>query len=158
MKTKLIAFVLCGIISAACSQKSEMNIIPQPQQVTAAEGHFVLDNNVAVKGNAEFEIEYLKGKLAKAAGVQANENGKKTIEITVDPQSETKEEGYRLSVTPDRISIIASAKAGAFYGVQTLLQMMPEGIYSEEKTVGKIKIPCAEIEDYPRFGYRGADK
>ena len=43
-------------------------------------------------------------------------------------------------VTPNKISITASAKAGAFYGVQTLLQMMPEGIYSEEKSVGKIKL------------------
>ena len=155
-RLKLVALLLCGAILGACSQKAQLNIIPQPQQATVTQGYFTLDNNVTVCGNAEFEIEYLKDKLAKAAGVQTSDNGKKTIEITVDPQSNTKEEGYTLTVTPDKISIIASAKAGAFYGVQTLLQMMPEGIYSEEKTVGKIKIPCAEIEDYPRFGYRGA--
>ena len=108
MKTKLIAFVLCGIISAACSQKSEMNIIPQPQQVTVAEGCFVLDNNVTVTGNAEFEVEYLKGKLAKAAGIQTSENGKKKIEINVDPQSTSEKEGYTLTVTPNKRSITAS--------------------------------------------------
>ena len=149
-------FLVCCSLMCACTQETKLDIIPQPQQATVTKGHFTLDNNVAIKGNAEFEMEYLKDKLAKAAGVQTSENGKKIIEITIDPQSNVKEEGYTLSVTPDKISIIASAKAGAFYGVQTLLQMMPEGIYSEEKAVGKIKIPCAEIEDYPRFGYRGA--
>ena len=155
--SRLAALVLaCCSLMCSCTQETKLDIIPQPQQAAIAKGHFTLDNNVAIKGNAGFEIGYLKEKLAKAAGIQTNENGKKTIEITIDPQSNTKEEGYTLTVTPDKISIIASAKAGAFYGVQTLLQMMPEGIYSEEKTVGKIKIPCAEIEDYPRFGYRGA--
>ena len=80
-KSKLAALLLCGTIMAACTQEVQLNIIPQPQQVEVAKGYFTLNDNVEIKGNAEFEVAYLKEKLSKAAGVQTNDNGKKTIEI-----------------------------------------------------------------------------
>ena len=53
------------------------------------------------------------------------------------------EEGYRLSVAPDGVRISSSAPAGRFYALQTLRQL------------GKGRIPCMEIEDRPRFPWRG---
>ena len=51
--------------------------------------------------------------------------------------------------------ISANQPAGLFYGVQTLLQLLPKEI--ESKTVAKASwtIPAARIVDYPRFGWRG---
>ena len=78
--SRLAALVLaCCSLVCSCTQEIKLDIIPQPQQAAIAKGHFTLDNNVAIKGNAGFEIGYLKEKLAKAAGIQTNENGKKTI-------------------------------------------------------------------------------
>lgn len=54
------------------------------------------------------------------------------------------DEGYRLTVDGDGIELKAATEAGVFYGKQTLLQML-----------GNEGIPCVEIEDSPRFGYRG---
>ncbi|MGZ3751687.1 MAG: family 20 glycosylhydrolase, partial [Mucilaginibacter sp.] len=58
------------------------------------------------------------------------------------------EQGYRLTITPQQI-VVAGKGAGLFYGIQTLLQLMP----ADRKA--SISVPCAQIEDYPRFGYRG---
>src|SRR6195952_907320 len=57
-------------------------------------------------------------------------------------------EGYRLTVTPQKITI-AGKGAGLFYGIQTLIQLIPAD------DAATIKLPCVQIEDYPRFGYRG---
>lgn len=54
-------------------------------------------------------------------------------------------EGYRLSIRPEGIKIRFREQAGAFYAVQTLNQLAtPEGLF-----------PCLEIEDAPRYAYRG---
>lgn len=57
-------------------------------------------------------------------------------------------EGYRLSVTANGIKAAASDKAGAFYALKTLDQLA-----KSEK--GKTSVPCVEIEDSPRYPWRG---
>jgi len=57
-------------------------------------------------------------------------------------------EGYRLSVTPDGISVKSADDAGAFYARQTLFQLAVHG-------GGSVVYPCVEIEDFPAFRWRG---
>jgi hexosaminidase len=66
--------------------------------------------------------------------------------ITLAPQERIPAQGYRLSITPGRIHLIAGDAAGAFYGVMTLTQILrqSEGI-----------VPAGEIEDHPDFPSRG---
>ena len=141
-----------------CAQKNSVDIIPLPQQMTVNSGSFTLDNNVSIAGNSQFEIDLLKEKLSTAAGIVLKDAGEggKIIEINVDPGAGTKKEGYILDVTPDKITIAASDKAGAFYGVQTLMQLMPPAIYGKAQGGENWSIPCVSIQDWPRFGYRGA--
>ena len=65
-------------------------------------------------------------------------------------------EGYELDVSVRRIAIRASAAAGAFCAIQTLLQMMPPEIF-RRAPVGNVRwrLPCIAIEDAPRFSWRG---
>ncbi len=65
------------------------------------------------------------------------------------------EEGYRLVSNEKGITISASTTNGIFYGVQTLLQMLPPDIYSQEVKDFSTNIPSAEINDEPRFKWRG---
>lgn len=53
---------------------------------------------------------------------------------------------YKLSVNPEipSISVEASDPSGAFYGIQSLLALLENE-----------KVPTTEMEDYPRFPYRG---
>ena len=65
-------------------------------------------------------------------------------------------EGYLLRVEPGRILIEFSDGAGAFYAVQTLLQLLPKEIFSDTAVKGvKWTVPGVDIEDSPRFPYRG---
>ena len=57
-------------------------------------------------------------------------------------------EGYRISVTEKGIAISSSDAAGRFYAVETLKQLESSGR-------GVSRVPCVEIEDSPRYQWRG---
>ena len=65
-------------------------------------------------------------------------------------------EGYELTVASNSVVIRAPAQAGLFYGVQTLLQLLPPEIFSSNLVSNVAwQIPCVQIEDWPRFKWRG---
>ena len=65
-------------------------------------------------------------------------------------------EGYELTVATNYVLIRAPASAGLFYGVQTLLQLLPPEILSPRPVVGvPWTAPCISIQDSPRFPWRG---
>ena len=65
-------------------------------------------------------------------------------------------EGYELTVATDSVVVRAPAAAGLFYGVQTLLQLLPPEIYSPQTVSGiNWTSPCVYVRDWPRFSWRG---
>ena len=60
-------------------------------------------------------------------------------------------EAYRLHITTDRIEVTGFDNAGLFYGLQTILALLPDP--SDKSAV--LYLPECQILDYPRFGYRG---
>lgn len=66
------------------------------------------------------------------------------------------DEGYELTITPDRVTLVANQPAGLFYGVQTLRQLLPPSIEYEAARPRSIKMPAGRIVDHPRFAWRGA--
>lgn len=65
------------------------------------------------------------------------------------------DEGYQLEVDPLKIKIVANAKAGLFYGMQTLKQLIPAPGEQFPFLDSVRQIPCVSIIDYPRFPWRG---
>ena len=63
-------------------------------------------------------------------------------------------EGYRLTVSPQRIEIAGGTAGGVFYGIQALLRLLPAGVYTGQCEL-PVTIACTEIEDAPRYAYRG---
>jgi len=65
-------------------------------------------------------------------------------------------EGYHLEVNPSKIEISANKPAGIFYGIQSLMQMLPADIEAKVKSNRSVwEIPSVTITDYPRFKWRG---
>ncbi|MEV4315131.1 beta-N-acetylhexosaminidase [Actinocrispum sp. NPDC049592] len=65
-------------------------------------------------------------------------------------------EGYRLSITPEGVSVEAADEAGAFYALQTLRQLAGPDAFRAAAIHGpQWTLPCGEVEDHPRFGWRG---
>ncbi len=147
-----------GIMS--CSDNSytaNYRVVPLPQEINSTqEGEFILDKNTQIvysgneqmKRNAEFLAEYIKEKTSFELTVTDNA-ANNVITLTTGEAGENPE-GYKLTVNSKGITVTGSTEAGVFYGVQTLRKAIP---FSEGKSVA---LPAVEINDYPRFSYRGA--
>ena len=130
----------------------------------------VVDNFVdEMKSATGIKIAKDKLKSAKLSGLDVLKNSKKgDAHIVLSVDEAMSDEAYRLSVSAKRIDITAAKPAGFFYAFQTLKQLMPRnvmaGVYTTCFTMEmglydclptEYPIPCVEIEDEPRFGWRG---
>jgi hexosaminidase len=140
-------------------------IIPEPVSVKPGTGNLRLPQHVLLQTNAtallQQSINDLKKRLADAAGIKTtvvSSTANPTIQLILNehPDSKIKKDGYHLTVTTRNVVIHANEAAGIFYGVQTLLQLMPAAIESKIPVQNILwDIPVVEINDYPRFGWRG---
>lgn len=163
MKTRSIFLFFVAIFLVSCSnptfKDSDISLVPQPQQLTLNDGSFkvnaktrlVLETDAAAKA-----ARYLSGLFAKAAGfelLEADADAENTI--VFQENTSIKNEGYSLVVRPEKIVIEASSEAGFFYGVQTIRQLLPPEIESKTTVEARWLVPCVEVEDEPRFAWRG---
>jgi hexosaminidase len=155
---------LMMVVGACHSDKSadrlvnEPAFIPQPVKVIFSEGSFVVKNSTVVYCNSEDIMEVGSYLATELSGLKVKSGTGSGINLVIADQ-EMKvlgKEGYKLFVNSDRIEIIANKPNGIFYGVQTLLQMLPLiTTDSSKQNHSEYKIKCIEIEDYPRFQWRG---
>lgn len=164
----LCLFVIAAIITCTttASNPYKYGIIPQPLSLQEAEGIFLLNKNTVImvpEGETRmFEIagDFVQ-QFKKVSGIDLRIITSSTPEIQSDcivfrKTEGMAEEAYKLSITPQQIAITASTSTGIFYGIQTIRQLLPVQIYGDKKVGGvKWKIPCCDIQDEPRFSYRG---
>lgn len=155
-------------ICFSCGTKTDvisegMYIIPQPEKVNVNTGSFTIKNNTTVFCSNEELLQvanYMDAKISSAMGFTLKNSvgaGKGINLILLNERDKNLgDEGYKLEVTPKNVSITANQASGVFYGIQTLLQMLPPQIKSNSLQTDVVwNIPCAEIEDKPRFPWRG---
>ncbi len=150
--------------SPAVPARAAVDIIPRPREATAGAGTFTFTPSTVVaaearSAGAESAAKALTGRLA-AAGVPMAPAGRAAGEdvliTTAGADSTLGDEGYTLDVTPAGIAIRAPHAAGLFYGVQTLLQLMPPAVYATAAARGVTwTVPVVHIVDAPRFQWRG---
>ncbi len=154
-----MAYFLLFLMAGAVNAAEPVSIIPQPVKMELQTGAFVLkpDTGIVARGEARPAAAFLSRSFAASTGyrlaVRGGASRPNTIHIAIDPSlAALGDEGYTLEVTPERVAIRAPKPAGAFYGVQSLRQMLPSAVREN----GEWSIPCVQIEDYPRFPWRGA--
>ncbi|HEY4335580.1 MAG TPA: family 20 glycosylhydrolase [Puia sp.] len=140
----LIAITLSGSLLAA-----DVHIIPEPVSVKEQPGHFVLTPATTISTTID-SFASTSTWLTEHLHLQGK-GGKRITLTTPADRNVLGAEGYTLSVTPSGIRISANTSAGIFYGMQTLLQLIPADVAPGQTA----NIPCVEITDYPRFGWRG---
>lgn len=147
---------LIFFIAIACSMASNVKaqIIPAPLHKVVNTGSFQINTSTRWFTNLQGDDkkwmqEYLKTlPVALSEGTVSDKTN--VITLVVSPlKGTTNKEAYHLQITPQDIEITANTAAGLFYGIQTALQL------SSQSTQTSMTIPCAEISDQPRFGYRG---
>ena len=137
-------------------------IIPQPLEVQVAEGkNFVLNAETPIYYTAgvKAQAHYLQEVLAGSTGydlILKEGKGKKGISICIDNEAVSKPEGYRLTATSKGVSIVAHDASGAFYGIQTLLQLLPSEVHSTIRHKDtEWAVSPVTIEDAPNQPWRG---
>jgi hexosaminidase len=167
----ILVTVMClGIILQSCQKKhvqtdlAKESIIPKPASLTATNSSFELNGEtvITVAGGEEVTRigEYLSAELKKATGLDikvksAERPDDGSIHLALSTANKSiGDEGYDLSVTEDAATISANRPTGIFYGVQTLLQVVP--LPSAEAKSDQIYLPTGTISDYPTYAWRGS--
>lgn len=162
----LCLFVLISF--SAFSQKNNVAelLIPAPVSVTSGTGDFVINAKTSIYvSGADPDVKRVGAFLSKrlsfvtghAVSFSDNKNiHENNIRLSIIKDASIGNEGYKLNVTTNEISIAANKPAGLFYGMQTLFQLMPKEAEEKQFTKDvKWDIPVCSITDYPRFGWRG---
>lgn len=165
IKILICFFCYLAITVRIMASEHEIQLIPVPQSVVPQPGAFVFNANtvIVLADNSEAYQKIaaaLSDRLRNAAGL--------SLKIKTSPDTAytrnaiffkqtagMEEEAYRLEIKTDRVTIFSSAPNGAFYALQTMFQLLPPQIFGQKQANVKWRMPCVEINDKPRFVYRG---
>lgn len=145
----------------SCNNSSSLapiapNIIPVPLKQEVYKGQFILNSKTTIKYEEAFKVsaQFLKAYIANSSAIKLKEGSGTTTIVFVKDDSLLNEEGYTLQVLPETITIKAATDKGAFYGVQSLRQLLPV-TFEKENNEAQVAIQSLSIEDEPEFVYRG---
>lgn len=170
MKKLLLILILIICFYHSNSQRSALrriSLIPEPVSIVRGDdkASFIVPSNLNIIVSKNDDVKKIaagfSNQLSAATGYrvtvkEGNTAAIKSIALLLSADKTIPEEGYRLKINTNGVTLVAKTPAGIFYGIQTLLQLFPAHIVS--KTPGELKdwsIPVVTIEDYPRFGWRG---
>jgi hexosaminidase len=148
------------------NEKKQPALIPAPANMEIKKGRFTLTpaTLLFVSPGVNTEVQYFLNCIKPATGysllikeTNLHLPRSKYILFQLDTTlADLGDEGYRLNVAKDKIILSAYRPAGISYGIQTLRQLLPVEIFNKhEMKNAQWIIPCLEIEDKPRFPWRG---
>ncbi len=167
---KKIVFVITLVSFAVCSfsqTTAKVYLIPEPfSMVYGNDPTFFLPQKAVIIIPKNEEVKKIVGdfvnQIKTATGYffttkEGTTASPRSIFFSLVNDKTIPKEGYRLKTSATGISVTANEPAGIFYGVQTLLQLFPKEIASDQRQTiqGGWNIPSVTIEDHPRFGWRG---
>ena len=174
-----IKHFLLALLCAACSLVSaqQVALIPQPAQMRVGNGYFVMQKKVALcypsgeSKEVKAVVKRFADEVKKTTGVKVKTCTYRntpcakgmgccksdTRRIILHTDKALGDEAYKLSVSTEAINITAAQPAGFFYALQTLKQLLPANVMAgvKDANVSEWRIPVIEIDDCPRFGWRG---
>src|SRR5690242_1228982 len=158
MKKLLLIPILFSITTLKSQNK--VVIVPEPVSMEVHSGNFncnaetqvvAADNVSHIAKMFNYYLEKLYGFTLPVKNNQAK--GKQSLIIFKLSKAGDKKDEYKLEATAHQITVSSASNEGLFYGMQTLLQLLPET--KREAPSAGFLIPELSIKDYPRFQYRG---
>jgi hexosaminidase len=155
MRNFLLLLIICFSIDAAAQQ---LNIIPKPVSVEAGvAGQFFKVNPATVivlegtglENCAGFLNDYLNEFFKIKLKVVKTSTSSNAIRLNYERLDGKLPGAYEITINGKGIYIAGDNDAGVFYGVQTVLQLLPVEFTKD------IQLPYLAIKDEPRFEYRG---
>ena len=161
------SIIYCNVYSQAFEGNEKISIIPQPVSVSMQKGYFLLDPQNAVISSDNYASDvasFLSELLYQSYDFHVKKSNIKTtpiqsgivLNLNKTHNAAIGDEGYTLKINSQQVTLSANKAKGLFYGIQTLMQLLPPKNNNPVQTKNNsFKIPCVEITDYPRFRYRG---
>jgi len=154
MKKLLLAI---GMLASLHSFSQTLNIVPAPVKAEVKQGTFTISPSTQIilegsntQKSADFFNLYLKQFYGFTLPIAKPGTAEKNAIVLNFDKIENKLPGaYNMTVDNDKVYIGGDNEEGVFYGVQTLIQLLPV-----EKSTA-LPVQQCSIEDAPRFGYRG---
>ena len=149
--------------TACCKHASEqITVVPYPNSVEVKSGHFDIKGasfnyEAALDQRSKDLVNAFAGQLSLVTGVESAVTENATIAgVNFILSNEVPAEGYKLNISKNAIKVEAADLNGFNYAIQTIKQMLPVEIYGKSTVESKDwNLSCCEINDAPRFGYRG---
>lgn len=171
MKRLLLFLALVLPVSMQAAKVAEPQIVPAPQKLEMSKGTLKL-KGININCDPAMDPQSLKavrifadrltlvsGKTSSVAapvGLERTVNTGKLKGLYFIKDASIAPEGYNISIGKRAGVVRASDFNGFLYALQTLRQMLPLSIYGDTPDLKACwKIPCCQIADAPRFGYRG---
>jgi len=151
---KFLLFVSLVISARLCAQHRE-NIVPEPVSVVDGSGDFMIgaSSSIVLKDEGlREEVAYFNDYLQQFYGFKLPLASSGSIVVSIGKVAGGAE-AYHLEVTAKGIRLTANSSSGIFYGLQSLIQMLP--VLDSGTSVTALPVPCVDIKDFPRFAYRG---
>jgi hexosaminidase len=152
-------FSLSCVLMFTISFSQQISIIPKPVKAIKKNGEFTISPKTVIIAEGEDaakSVTFLNDYLEEFYGFKLSRYTKSKTPISAYISLSTKkifgagmEDHYSMNVSKSSVMIEGNTHEATFYGIQTLIQLLPF-----EKSE-KLKIPAIEIEDYPHFKYRG---
>lgn len=178
--TKSLLVFLAILAFSACAEEKKKrvidfpktdiateNLIPKPLKMIATNDGFALDAFTAIYTSdsagyeevGQFLSEKIKGKTDLNVQVNVAEIPDMETVIYIN-QSDSLElktpESYQLYITQDSVILNSNTAEGAFRGIQTIRQLIPETSNDSLAAAPIWTIPTGKIIDSPQFEYRGS--
>ena len=177
MKKLSVAFLFLAL-AAPLGYAVTPSIIPLPQQIQVRPGVFTLCPSespstapghplvkIYTDASSQGDADYLAQILFRSTGQQfaivpASSAGpirEGILLTTANANTNLNYEGYELTVAPDSVVIRGPTSAGVFYGVQSLLQLLPPQVLAPQPQSNVTwTVTCVYIFDQPQYHWRGA--
>ncbi len=165
---KTLTPIIFCMISISCTPQKQKNLaessivlIPEPAQMSVGSDFFEFNAEtcfVTTDQRQKKLFTLLTKKFVNSAGFAPPivDTAPKSNFISLKEDAQLGEEAYRLKVTANYIEIKAGKNSGFLYALETLRQLLPPEIESLQPQPETIwTIPTLEMNDYPRYTWRG---
>lgn len=139
------------------SGAANYSLLPLPASMAPGAGFFTLaaGTQVAIDAALPGTPAALRRLLGPATGFAFPPADESVAELRIQRAESLPPEAYRLDISPQAIRIDAACEAGALYALQTLRQLLVPDIYAAQPRAAVWQLPALQIEDQPRFAWRG---
>jgi hexosaminidase len=158
-------FLLFTTVNILCA--GSVNVVPKPLMVTEGKGVFGIQQGTIIlvdETNGTLEMAgLLAEKIKLSSGLiletksynAAFPKNNSIVFTTLGADVSLGKEGYSIDISETTVLIQAVSANGFFYGLQTLLQLLPAEIEKHSSLAKRYTLPVVNIKDKPRFAYRG---